>query len=170
MTSRTGYHSWGPALVFVCSAACSSGSQTGAAPATSATAATTATAAAPTGAPLSLPLLAKNATRSTYTFEGGVAHELLDFAAEKVKVSASCARPDGTLDCDAMKLLRRGQSVQLTGAELGAGIAPGAIICKRLQIPSTVGRSAKGDEDGFCTFPDGSMVAHGSVDKHVLAP
>lgn len=167
MTSspRTEYHSWPPALVFACVAGCSSGSQTSPAPATS----TTATAAA-AAAPALLPLLAKNATRSSYSFDGGPAQEFLEFGAEKVKVSASCAKPDGTLDCDAMKLLRRGKTVPLTSAELGTGIAPGAILCKKLQIPSTVGRGPKGDEDGFCTFPDGSMVAHGSVDNHVLAP
>lgn len=167
MTSSlcTGYHIWAPALALACSVGCSSGSQASPAP-TASTAATTA-AAAPTGP---LPLLAKNGVRSSYTFDGGAAQEFLEFSAEKVKVSASCAKPDGTLDCDAMKLLRRGKTVQLTGAELGGGIAPGLLICKKLQIPSTVGRSAKGDEDGFCSFPDGSMVAHGSVDNNVLAP
>ena len=166
MTSsiRTGYHSWTTASVLACLAGCSSGSQSNPAPTASTGATTTAT--VPSGP---LPLLAANATRATYTVDGA-AKEFLVFAAEKITVSASCAKPDGTLDCEAMRLLRRGKTVKLTPAELSTGIPPGAVICKKLQITSTVGRDAKGNEDGFCTFADGSLVSHGSVDSNVLAP
>lgn len=171
---RTGYHSWVIASGFAAAAfasGCSSGAQATPAPAASggsggSAPSTTAAAAAPSGA---LPLLAKNAQRVTYTVDGAP-KELLAFAAEKVTVSASCAKPDGTLDCEAMQLLRRGKTVQLTPAELSRGLPPGAVICAKLKIANTTGRDAKGNEDGFCTFADGSLVSHGSVDTHVLAP
>ncbi len=182
MTSspRIGYHSWTLAPVLACLAGlagCSSGTQTSPAPTASTSPTTTGaalpanpagpdSAAVPSGA---LPLLAAKATRASYTIDGAV-KEFLVFAAEKVTVSASCARPDGTLDCDAMRLLRRGKTVKLAPAELSMGIPPGAVICKKLTIPSTVGRDATGNEDGFCVFADGSMASHGSVDSNVLAP
>lgn len=167
---RTGYHSWLVAIG-IGAAGCSSGTQatpasgsSGAVP-TTPTAATTTT-AAPSGA---LPLQAKNAQRVTYTVDGA-AKEFLDFSTERVKVSASCAKPDGSLDCEAMQLLRRGKTVQMTSAELSRGIPAGAAICAKLKIQNTTGRDAKGNEDGFCSFADGSLVSHGSVDIHVLAP
>ena len=167
---RSGYHRWvvpGAALAFG-SLACSSGGSSGsqASTASSAPALAVIATSTPVGA---LPLQAKNAQRVTYTVEGKPT-ELLDYPTEKVKVSASCERPDGTLACDAMTLLRKTSSVHLTPAELGGGIAPGAVVCRKLQIPSTTGRDAKGNEDGFCSFPDGSLASHGSVDTHVLAP
>lgn len=114
-----------------------------------------------------LALAAGNGQRATYTFDDG-AKELLDFPGDHVKVSASCAKPDGSLDCEAMRLLRRGKSVQLAPNEISAGLPPGAVVCRKLNIVSTVGRSPSGSEDGFCVFGDGSLAAHGSVESHVL--
>lgn len=167
---RTGYHSWllGIGLGVV---GCSSGTQSNPASGSSGAvpvAATTATAATSAAVSGPLALSASKAQRVTYTVDGAP-KELLDFDAEKVRVSASCAKPDGTLDCDAMRLLRRTKSVQLTAAELSRGIPAGAVICTKLKIPSTTGHDAKGNEDGFCVFPDGSLASHGSVDTHVLA-
>jgi len=167
---RTGYHSWRVAIGFAAAAltgGCSSGSQASPAPSSSSAATSTTAAATPPSGPLAL--LAKDGQRVTYTVDGA-AKEMLAFATEKVTVSASCAKPDGTLDCEAMQLLRRGKTVQLTSAELSRGLPPGAVICAKLKIANTTGRDAKGNEDGFCTFADGSLVSHGSVDTHVLAP
>lgn len=178
ISQRTGYHSWVIAIGFgaaVSATGCSSGTQASPAPsgsgaAVSSTAASSPADGAPAEAPAgALPLQVKNAQKATYTIDGAP-KEFLVFSAEKVTVSASCGKPDGGLDCEAMQLLRRGKSVQLTPAESSRGIPPGAAVCAKLKIMSTTGRDAKGNEDGFCTFADGSLVSHGSVDTHVLAP
>ncbi len=116
-----------------------------------------------------LPLVASQATKATYTFDGA-AKDFLVFAPQKITVSASCAKPDGSVDCAALQLLRKGKTVHLAPAEYGSGIAPGAVICKKLGLQSSSGRSADGNESGFCNFGDGSVVTLGTLDANVLAP
>lgn len=165
-TSTTSYHTWAPvtvALGFLL--ACNSGGTNPGGASTGGPGPQSATTGAVASGPL--PLMAAQGQRVSYTIDGA-AKEFLDYPGEHVKVSATCAKPDGTLDCEAMRLLRRGKSVQLAPNEMATGIAPGAVICRKLNIQSTVGRGPTGNEDGFCQFADGSLAAHGSVESHVL--
>lgn len=114
------------------------------------------------GGPLALS--ASRGKPETFTFEDGQ-KPMLTFEAERVRVSASCAKPDGSLDCDAMRALRKGKQVKLGPEATGAN--PGAIACKKLGFRNTTGRAASGNEDGFCIFADGSMASTGALDMYV---
>ena len=111
-------------------------------------------------------LHASRAQRATFTFEGGRRADVLLFDAEHVHVSASCARPTGELQCQAMDALRGGKTIQLAGNELNGGANPGAIACRKMGRTNTTGRGP-GGEDGFCEFPDGSFVSTGALEFHV---
>lgn len=111
-----------------------------------------------------LALAASRGKPETFTFEDGP-KPMLTFEAERVRVSASCTKPDGSLDCDAMRTLRKGKQVKLGPEATGAN--PGAVACKKLGFRNTTGRAASGNEDGFCIFPDGSMASTGALDMYV---
>ncbi len=120
--------------------------------------------ASPTTQTGSLALAASRGKAETFTFEDGQ-KPMLTFDAERVRVSASCARPDGSLDCDAMRTLRKGKQVKVGPEATGAN--PGAVACKKLGFRNTTGRATSGNEDGFCIFPDGSMASTGALDMYV---
>jgi putative hemolysin len=102
----------------------------------------------------------------SFAFEGGANVNMITFEAEKVRVSQSCARPDGSLDCDAMRSLRKGRQVKADPSWGGAN--PGSMACKKLGFKDTTGKSPRGDEDGFCVYPDGSMASTGAIDMYVI--
>lgn len=113
-------------------------------------------------------LNAARAQRVTYTFEGGKRVDVLHFDNDHVQVSASCAGPTGQLQCQAMDALRGGKTLQLGVGDFSGGANPGAIGCKKMGRVNTTGRGPKGDEDGFCEFPDGSFVSTGSIEFYVV--
>jgi len=113
-------------------------------------------------------LNASRAQRVPYTFEGGKRSEVLHFDAEHVQVSAGCASPTGELKCQAIDALRGGKTLQLGVGDFSGGANPGAIACKKMGRTNTTGRGPKGDEDGFCEFPDGSFVSTGAIEFYVV--
>jgi putative hemolysin len=111
-------------------------------------------------------LRAADGKHESFTFEDKPAVAMLQFGEAHVCVSASCSKPDGSLNCDAIRSLRKGKQVKLDGTFGGAN--PGAVACKKLGLVQTTGRSPRGDEDGFCIYPDGSMVSTGALDQYVV--
>lgn len=167
MTRRFGYHAallTAPAFA-VSTLACSSGCGSNSADSSNHVQQPGPTATTASSGP-ALAVNAAQAQRETFTFDDGP-KDMLTFTREGLRLSATCARPDGSLDCEAIRFLRRGKQVSIPASELGS-IPPGALACKKLGIRNTVGRSAQGNEDGFCVMGDGTLVSHGSVDTYVL--
>ncbi len=88
------------------------------------------------------------------------------FQQQNVRVSAQCRQPTGQLACDAIRQVRDGQPVALTGRELNAGVSAGTKACMKLGQKLVSGRNAVGAEDGFCRFPDGSMISTGALEQY----
>jgi putative hemolysin len=92
----------------------------------------------------------------------------LHWEGQHLRISAGCRQPTGQMDCDALRFVRRGPSVELTPQEKARMAPPGATVCVKIRNQLTTGRDPKGNEDGFCIFPDGSMIATGSLEYHAL--
>ena len=107
------------------------------------------------------------AKQETWTLERGPA-PFLNFEAEHLRISASCRLPTGQMDCEALRFARKGPSVELTAQDRSRAAPPGALICMKTKNQLATGRDAKGNEDGFCVFSDGSMIATGSLEYHTL--
>jgi hypothetical protein len=72
------------------------------------------------------------------------------------------------MDCEALRVARAGPSVELTPQDRARAAPPGATACIKLRHQIETGRDPKGNEDGFCVFNDGSMIATGSLELYVL--
>ena len=120
---------------------------------------------APTG-PLAV-LDPNTAKQETWQLERGPA-PFLNFEAQHLRISAGCRAPNGQMDCEALRFARGGPSVELTPQEKMRMGAPGAAVCMHTKHQLTTGRDPKGNEDGFCVFADGSMIATGSLEYHTL--
>lgn len=107
------------------------------------------------------------AKQETWQLERGPA-PFLNFEAQRMRISAGCRAPSGQMDCDALRFARGGQQVTLTPQEKMRMGAPGAAVCMHIKNQLLTGRDPKGNEDGFCVFPDGSMIATGSLEYYTL--
>ncbi len=120
----------------------------------------------PPGGPLAA-LDPATAKQETWQLERGPA-PFLNFEAQQLRISAGCRAPNGQLDCEALRFARGGPTVTLTSQEKMRMGAPGAAVCMHIKNQLTTGRDPKGNEDGFCVFGDGSMIATGSLAYHTL--
>lgn len=91
---------------------------------------------------------------------------LLVWPAQNVKLSASCKAASGELACDAIRFLRGGNHVQMARRFLDGRQSAGVKACVRLNQPIITVRNALGAEDSLCKFPDGSMVATGTLEQY----
>ena len=116
------------------------------------------------------PLAALNpsdAKQETWQLESGPV-PFLNWDAQHLRISASCKKPTGQLDCQALQAARGGPTVELTQQDRARMVPPGALVCKKLHNQLTTGRDPGGNEDGFCVFPDGSMISQGSLAQYAL--
>lgn len=90
----------------------------------------------------------------------------LYFTNQKVRVSAQCRQPNGQLACDAIRQVRGGMPVELTSRDLNSGISGGSKACLKLHHQVVNGRNSVGAEDGFCRFPDGSLLSTGALEQY----
>ncbi len=108
-----------------------------------------------------------SAKQESWQLERGPA-PFLNFEAQHLRISAGCRTPAGQMDCEALRFARGGPQVVLTPQEKGRMGAPGAAVCSHIKNQLLTGRDPKGNEDGFCVFADGSMIATGSLEYHTL--
>jgi len=85
---------------------------------------------------------------------------------QNVRVSAQCRQASGELSCDAIRQIRNGMPVEIPGRELQGGISAGTRACMRLKHQLVSGHNSVGSEDGFCRFPDGSMLSTGALEQY----
>jgi hypothetical protein len=98
--------------------------------------------------------------------EGGQQLPFLYYQADNVRVSAQCRSATGQLACDALKFVRTGQPVQLKRSQADVRTSAGVKACKQLNQPIVNAHNQSGNEDSFCRFPDGSMIATGSLEQY----
>jgi putative hemolysin len=77
-------------------------------------------------------------------------------------ISSSCVKGDGKLDCDAFLGLKKAAAQGLPHRKGGAN--PGALLCSDTAGgKAIVSLDEKGNQSGFCQFPDGTVVSMGSL-------
>ena len=87
---------------------------------------------------------------------------LVEHAGEHLTVSESCEGPRGA-GCQARRALGK-LSLRKLDASQARGESDGSLLCER-QAEGTVvvGTNARGDENSYCRFKDGSLVDNGSL-------
>lgn len=107
-----------------------------------------------------------------WTSSDGKQLAMLYYTGQNVRISASCKQPSGQLDCDAIRQLRNAPPVAVVNGGR-PGTSMGTKGCRQLGNQHVTGRNSVGAEDGFCTFPDGSMVSTGALEQYgmkILSP
>ena len=55
---------------------------------------------------------------------------------------------------------------QIPRREITGNISAGTKACRKLGHKLVSGHNAMGAEDGFCQFPDGSMLSNGALEQY----
>lgn len=98
--------------------------------------------------------------------DGGTQMAFIYYQADNVRVSAQCRSASGQLACDALRFIRNGQPVAMKRAQLDGRTSAGVKVCKQMSQPMVTAHNSSGNEDTFCKFPDGSMLATGSLEQY----
>jgi hypothetical protein len=98
--------------------------------------------------------------------EGGAQMPFIFYSAENVRVSAQCRSASGQLACDALRQIRSGMPVEIPKRSLTGNISAGTRACMKLGNQLVSGHNSVGSEDGFCRFPDGSMLSTGALEQY----
>jgi putative hemolysin len=101
-----------------------------------------------------------------WTSQEGQRMPFIYYSQQNVRVSAECRQASGQLSCDALRQIRSGTPVEVPGRELNGGISAGTKACIKLGRQLVSGHNSAGNEDGFCRFPDGSMVSTGALEQY----
>ena len=101
-----------------------------------------------------------------WTSQEGQQMPFIYYTQQNVRVSAQCRTAAGELSCDAIRQIRGGMPVEVPGRELQGGISAGTKACMRLKHQLVSGHNSVGSEDGFCRFPDGSMLSTGALEQY----
>lgn len=104
----------------------------------------------------------------TWTIEDGAPLPLLYFTQVGMKLSASCKKPDGTLDCAAFQYVKSGMPTEIPKRELDGRGSPGSKVCIKMQNQVVNAKNSVGAADAFCKFPDGSLITVGTLEQHSL--
>jgi hypothetical protein len=103
------------------------------------------------------------AETKTYRVEGRVAHfiEVKMKADTSILLNQDCVKSDGKPKCEAYQAALK---ASYKGVEGPASANPGALICiHQKDARYVIGTDAKRNENGFCKFPDGSLISGGSL-------
>ncbi len=127
-------------------------------------------AATPQSAPASPATLdGKSGLPETWTMDDGPAPvPLLYFTQLGIKLSASCKKADGTLDCAAFQYVKSGMPTEIAKRELDGRTKPGSKVCIKMNNQVVTGKNSVGATDAFCKFPDGSLITVGTLEQYSL--
>jgi putative hemolysin len=98
--------------------------------------------------------------------EAGQAVPMIYYTRENIRVSASCRLPDGKLACDALRFLRSGVPVEMPRQLLDGRTSAGVKVCRKMNLSMVMLHNSVGSSDGMCKFPDGSLLANGSLEQY----
>lgn len=90
------------------------------------------------------------------------------YTQQNVRVSAQCRSGSGQLACDAIRQLRNGMPVEVARRTLTGNVSAGTRVCLTMKHQLVSGHNSVGAEDGFCRFPDGSMVSVGALEQYAM--
>ena len=99
------------------------------------------------------------------TDDGPVA--MVKSASARLSVSASCKKPDGTLDCEAYRFVTQPVRVDLSSGN-AHGASQGTLRCVKAKHVLVSAHDALGNQDGFCKFGDGSYATTGSIESRPM--
>jgi putative hemolysin len=122
----------------------------------------------PNGAPTIATLDGRSGTEEEWTLEEGGPTKFLYFMNPQLKLSATCRKPDGALDCEAYRFLKSGMPVELARRRLDGRASAGTLACVKMGNILVHGKNALGTEDGFCKFRDGSMTTTGAIEQYSI--
>ncbi|MDB4941859.1 MAG: hypothetical protein JWP97_1393 [Labilithrix sp.] len=100
--------------------------------------------------------------------EDGQQVPILFYPRENVRVSSVCRTAAGQFTCAAMAFMRNGQPVELAARALDGRTSAGTKVCMRMNQPIVMVHNSVGAEDGFCRFPDGSLVSNGALEQYKM--
>jgi putative hemolysin len=98
--------------------------------------------------------------------EGGQQMPFIYYTQQNVRLSAGCRSAAGQLNCAAINQLRSGNPVEVPKRMLTGGVSAGTRACIKMGNKLFYAHTANGTEDGFCVFPDGSMVSTGALEQY----
>ena len=98
--------------------------------------------------------------------DGGAKVPILFYAQQNVRLSASCRNGGGQLACDALRQLRGNPPVVVPKGMVRGNVSAGTKACVALKNTIVGAHDAQGNEDGFCRFPDGSLVSTGALEQY----
>jgi putative hemolysin len=124
-------------------------------------------AATPQSAPTPATLDGKSGLPETWTVEDA-AVPLLFFTQLGMKLSASCKKADGTLDCAAFQYVKNGMPTEIAKRELDGRASPGSKVCLKMNNQVVNGKNSVGSTETFCKFPDGSLITVGTLEQYSL--
>ncbi|MFO0734532.1 MAG: hypothetical protein U0270_01570 [Labilithrix sp.] len=124
-----------------------------------------ATSPAPVGSGPLANLESQPSAPEQWTAQDGRALPMVYFSGQNVRVSAGCKQPNGQLVCDAIRQLRGAPPIEVSGRG-SPSLSMGTKACMKMHYAYVTGRNSVGAEDGFCTFPDGSMVSAGALEQY----
>jgi hypothetical protein len=124
-----------------------------------------ATSPAPVGSGPLATLESQPSIPEQWTSQDGRPLPMIYFQAQNVRISAQCKQPNGQLACAAIQQLRNGQPIEVA-ARGNPSMSMGTKGCMKLHYPIVIGKNSVGSEDGFCQFPDGSMVSNGALEQY----
>jgi hypothetical protein len=101
-----------------------------------------------------------------WTGQEGGQQPFIYYTQQNVRISAQCRSAAGQLACDALRQMRNGTPVEIPKRELTGNISAGTRACMKLGRQLWSAHNAAGAEDGFCRFPDGSMVSTGALEQY----
>jgi len=91
---------------------------------------------------------------------------MLYYGAQNVRISAQCMQPTGQLNCDAIRQLRNAPPIEMSTRGANPSMSVGTRGCMKMHYGIVTGKNSVGAEDGFCRFPDGSMVSNGALEQY----
>jgi hypothetical protein len=100
--------------------------------------------------------------------EGGAQMPMLFYSRENIRISAQCRNASGQLACDAIRQMRSGTPVQIPRRSLTGNVSAGTRVCMNLRHQLVNAHNSVGAEDGFCRFPDGSLVSTGALEQYAM--
>lgn len=91
-------------------------------------------------------------------------HYLMTYEpSSKILISENCFNSDVTLEkskCEAAQILKKKKQLQAPPHSASGGKNPGAVVCKDVLKKSIVMlKDQKNNENSFCRFDDGSLIA-----------
>jgi hypothetical protein len=93
---------------------------------------------------------------------------ILFYPRENIRVSAPCRIASGEFVCQAMQFMRNAPPVELARRSIDGRTSAGVKVCLKMNQPIVIVHNSVGSEDGFCRFPDGSMVSNAALEQYKM--